>query len=200
MQPLSLSLLTICGLEELTHHGSRGVTHVLSILDPDHSEADWFRSYHPHRRVTLRFHDVIEPTPGQMLPGPEHVAAILDFGRDLASSAQERETGHLLVHCHAGISRSTAAMAILMAQTFPDLDEDRLFADLVAIRTKAWPNSRMIAFADEALGRGGRLSAAAGRLYGRQLQVFPHIETFMRQNGRTREIEMARGETPAGAT
>jgi hypothetical protein len=35
MKDLSISLLTICGLTELEQHGSRGVTHVLSILDPD---------------------------------------------------------------------------------------------------------------------------------------------------------------------
>ena len=35
MMPVSISLLTICGLEELEQHRARGVTHVLSILDPD---------------------------------------------------------------------------------------------------------------------------------------------------------------------
>ena len=34
MERASISVLTICGLDELDSHGSRGVTHVLSILDP----------------------------------------------------------------------------------------------------------------------------------------------------------------------
>jgi predicted protein tyrosine phosphatase len=191
MESVSISLLTICGLEELAQHGSRGVTHVLSILDPAHPEAELFSAYDQHHRTTLYFHDIIEPTPGQIMPAPEHVTAILDFGRELESSAAGRQQGHLLVHCHAGISRSTAAMATLMAQAYPGRDEDQILADLVALRAKAWPNSRMIGFADEMLGRGGRLTAAAGRLYRRQLVTFPHVENFMRDNGRSRELEMA---------
>ena len=38
MNDLSISLLTICGLDEIEQHGSRGVTHVLSIFDPDWPE------------------------------------------------------------------------------------------------------------------------------------------------------------------
>ena len=40
MNPVFVSLLTICGLDELASHSTRGVTHVLSILDPDWPEPD----------------------------------------------------------------------------------------------------------------------------------------------------------------
>ena len=189
MQTIPFSTLTVCGIEELPLHGSRAVTHVLSILDPEHPEPEAFQAFPSHRRTLLRFHDVIEPTPGLIMPGREDVAAILEFGRD--SAGDHRGEPHLLVHCHAGISRSTAAMAMLMAQAEPQEDEDGLFARLLAMREKAWPNSRMIGIADALLDRGGRLSAAVGRLYARQLQAFPQMERFMNANGRAREIAMA---------
>ena len=192
MKPLSISLLTICGLEELTHHSTRGVSHVLSLLDPEYPEPEAFAGYGAHHRTILRFHDAIEPAPNTVLPTEGHVEAILNFGKTLARrTGSEREDGHLLVHCHAGVSRSTAAMAMLLAQVYPEEDEDMLLARLTSLRPQAWPNSRMIGFADAQLSRGGRLTAALGRLYARQLALRPHLTEVMRQLGRGREIEMA---------
>jgi len=186
------SLLTICGLEELGHHSGRGVTHVLSILDPDWAEPADFGAYDPHHRTTLRFHDAIEPGPGLMLPQPDDVRSILDFGRSLTRDAANHEKAHLLVHCHMGISRSTAAMAILMAQSDPGHTEERIFSQLVGLRPQAWPNSLMVEFADDLLNREGRLMTALASLYARQLAKRPETEHFMRTHGRGREVEMAR--------
>lgn len=191
MKDLSISLLTVCGLAELEQHGTRGVTHVLSILDPERADPVDFRGYGPHRRETLRFHDVIEPGPGLILPVPGHVEAVLAFGEHLAAETRDAE-GHLLVHCHMGVSRSTAAMATLLAQLHPQADEDEIFSHLRAIRPQVWPNSRMIGFADALLGREGRMVAALGRLYARQLELRPEIERYMIDNARGREVEMAR--------
>jgi predicted protein tyrosine phosphatase len=154
------------------------VTHVLSILDPEWPDPESFLSYDPHHRTILRFHDSIEPGPNVVLPEAGHVEAILAFGRALGHDAKTRDEGHLLVHCHAGISRSTAAMAMLLAQVHPDEDDERIFARLQEIRPQAWPNSRMIAFADEMLSRGGRMTEELRRLYARQLAAGrPHAQT-----------------------
>lgn len=190
MSSVPVSLMTICGLSELDHHRSRGVTHVLSILDPDWPEPAPFGSYDPHHRTTLRFHDVIEPGPGLILPRREHVESIVAFGEEMKRSAAEHRDPHLLVHCHMGISRSTAAMATLLAQARPQEDEDRVFASIAEIRPQAWPNSRIIAFADDLLGRRGRLTAALARLYARQLARRPETGRDMRGIGRAREVEM----------
>lgn len=191
MKPLSISLLTICGIPELPDQGARSVTHVLSILDPDHPDPEAFQAYDPHHRTVLRFHDVIDPRPGMILPRHEHVEAVLRFGEVLAQGQAERVDGHLLVHCHMGISRSTAAMLTLMAQTYPDESEDRLFERLAEIRPQAWPNSLMIQFADDILTRGGRLSDALRRHYGRQVHREPKLAQWMRELGRGREVDMA---------
>ena len=193
MKPISISLLTVCGLDELDQHSNRAVTHVLSIVDPDYPDPQAFQGYDAHHRTILRFHDVIEPFDGYVMPEPGHVEAILAFGEALGRGAAARDQpGHLLVHCHAGISRSTAAMAMLLAQVYPAQSEDHIFERLVGIRPQAWPNSRMIGFADRLLSRNGRLNAALGRLYARQLALRPDLDETMRRHGRAREVEMAR--------
>jgi predicted protein tyrosine phosphatase len=198
MKPIPISLLTICGLDELGQHSERAVTHVLSIVDPDCPDPEAFAAYEAHHRTILRFHDVIEPFDGFILPEIGHVEAILAFGESLGrGAAQRKEAGHLLVHCHMGISRSTAAMAMLLAQTYPDQDEDAIFDRLVNIRPQAWPNSRMIGFADRLLSRKGRLNGALARLYARQLAARPDLEEAMRRHGRGREIDMALSRSAA---
>jgi predicted protein tyrosine phosphatase len=165
---LRLALLTVCGLDELEHHSAQGITHVLSILDPGSPEPEAFWAYGPHQRVTLHFHDTVQPGADLVLPTVENVETILGFGRSVIAQA-ERHQIHLLVHCHAGISRSTAAMAILLAQAGPKGVEDSVFGQIQELRPQAWPNSLMIGLADELLGRKGRLSAALDRFYTRQI-------------------------------
>lgn len=189
--------LTVCGVDELPGHGAHGVTHVLSILDPGFPEPDAFGAYGEHKRTALRFHDVIEPGPRLVLPKRDDVETVLAFGRDLTA-----EKGHLLIHCQMGISRSTAAMAMIMAQGSPDTPEAEIMDRLLAIRGKAWPNSVMLGFADELLGRDGRLVQAAHRLYAHQLALRPDLDAVMTHLGRAREVRMgldllAKTETPA---
>jgi predicted protein tyrosine phosphatase len=188
MKPAAFSVLTVCGLDELDFQSARGVTHVLSILDPEWPEPAAFWAFDPHLRTTLYFHDAIEPAPEVVLPRVEHVEAILAFGRDIGD-----DLSHLLVHCHAGISRSTAAMAMILAQAFPQEDEHAVVDRLLRIRSQARPNSRMIGFADELLGRNGRLTAAVNKVYARRLATRPELADVMRRLERAREVELGLG-------
>jgi predicted protein tyrosine phosphatase len=162
----------------------------LSILDPHYPEPQDFTAYGPHRRLTLRFDDVIETTPGMLLPELHHIETLLEFGSGLASTEGD-PLAHLLVHCHAGISRSTASMTILLAEARPNADEDALFAHIREIRPQAWPNSRMIELADDLLGRGGKLVAALGRHYGVQMRLRPDLAEMIERVGRRKEVSMA---------
>ena len=183
--------LTICGIEELPAQRERKVTHVLSLLDPELPELEAFASYGAHHRTTLRFHDIITAAPNQVMPRPDHVETILAFGQDFLARQEAQTRSHLLVHCHMGVSRSTAAMLTLMAQANPDEEAESLFTRLVAIRPQAWPNSQMIGFADEQLGRKGELTAALGRHYGRQIRSRPQYTEWMSALGRQAELDMA---------
>ncbi|WP_375465603.1 tyrosine phosphatase family protein [uncultured Methylobacterium sp.] len=187
MTPESITLHTVCGLAELTHHGGRGVDRVLSLLDPGTPEPDAFSGYALHRRTTLRFHDCLGPGDGLVPPGPEHVERILAFGRDRGAGPG----GHLLVHCHYGLSRSTAALLILFADAEPASRAETLVARLHALREPAWPNARMIALADAALDRSGTLSEAVRRLHALQLGVRPHLAELLRGLGRGSEVDAA---------
>src|SRR5579864_3513429 len=125
MKPSPFPAFAICGLDELISHQGRGVTHVLSILDPDWPDPEAFQAYDPHFRAIMRFHDAIEPEANVLLPQKKDVEAVLTFGRDAA------EAGGLLIHCHAGISRSTAATLMILAQAHPDEREDALADQLL---------------------------------------------------------------------
>ena len=127
--------ITICGIEELTDHCDVGVSHVLSILDPSAPEPSAFGTFGEHERVELRFDDVIEGLPDRVVPRRQDVEAILAFGRDLA--AESAATAHLLVHCHMGISRSTAAMTLILAQARPDLSGDEILTEVLRTRSRA---------------------------------------------------------------
>jgi predicted protein tyrosine phosphatase len=184
MKPASFPAFAICGLDELIGHQRRGVTHILSLLDPEWPEPAAFQAFDPHFRATLRFHDAIEPGPDVLLPRKEDVEAILIFGRDAA------EAGGLLIHCHAGISRSTAATLMILAQAHPHEGEDELAERLLQTRRQAWPNSRMIMFADELLDRRGRLMDATAGIYARQLAIRPELAEIMRGGNRGREVDL----------
>ncbi|MFT8243192.1 tyrosine phosphatase family protein [Roseomonas sp. BN140053] len=180
----------VCGIEELTGHCDTGVSHVLSILDPDWPVPEAFGTFGEHRKLELRFHDVIEPDqPDRQPPREADVTAILAFGRDL--QAEPRPAAHLLVHCHAGISRSTAALLLVLAQALPDRPAPEILAEIARIRPKAWPNLRMVEMGDALLGRGGAITAALPPLYRAQLAIRPHLAPLMREAGRGREVDAA---------
>ncbi|MGQ9371187.1 tyrosine phosphatase family protein [Azospirillum sp. ST 5-10] len=179
--------VTVCGLEELEGHCESGVSHVLSILDPDHPEPTAFGAYGEHERLELRFHDVIEPEGSMQAPTPADVERILAFGRDLLE--EPAGCGHLLVHCHAGVSRSTAALTMILAQARPDLPAADAMAAVAAIRGKAWPNLLMTEYADAQLGRGGELVAAVRARHRAYAKARPEMVEFMRGCGRNREVE-----------
>jgi predicted protein tyrosine phosphatase len=66
----------------------------------------------------------------------------------------------MVVHCRAGISRSTAAAFIALCATRPDREERAIARALRAASVYATPNPRLVALADELLGRDGRMIAA----------------------------------------
>lgn len=177
--------LTICGIPEIEGFCAEDVTHVVSIADPGTPAETYFGAYEPHRRLDLRFHDIIDERPGEIAPTPDDVRAILDFGETMAVEGESLR--HLLIHCHMGVSRSTAAMTMLLAQRMPGQEE--AVVDIIArIRPQAWPNTRMIGYAEAELGTGGRLMEALRPQYRRVAETRTDLVALLRQVGRGREI------------
>jgi predicted protein tyrosine phosphatase len=178
--------ITVCGLDELAVHRSARVSHVLSILDPEWPVPEVFGRFGEHRKLELRFHDVIDEAPGTVAPGLADVQQLLEFGGDL--DREPVADAHLLVHCHAGISRSSASMALLLAQAMPDLAGDAIFAEILRIRPQIWPNLRIIEMGDRALGRNGDLIAASHRVYRLQIGRRPDFIDDYGSGPRGREV------------
>ena len=194
---LSMSFnLTICGLEELAGHcQARRVTHVLSILDPGFPEPDSIRNFALERRLRLHFHDVIEAMPGWIAPERWDVELLLTFGRNLGrtslASRFEVPDTHLLIHCHAGVSRSTASAILLLAQHDPARAARDIVGQVIRHRPRAWPNLRMVELGDALLGRDGEIVAAVGALYRLALDREPGLAEAMISAGRGREVAVA---------
>jgi len=180
---------TISGLDELAACASLNVSHVLSILDPDFPRPGAFDAFGAHRRLELRFHDVIEDAPGAIAPVRGDVEQVLAFGRTL-QAAQSQEA-HVLVHCHAGVSRSAATLGLILAQAMPGQPGSAIFAAIVRLRPQVWPNLRIVEMGDSMLQRNGDLIAGVRDLYRRQIERRPEIMREMREGGRGREVMLA---------
>jgi predicted protein tyrosine phosphatase len=176
--------LTICGIPELDEHCAAGVTHVLSILDPDTPDPPAFAAFAPHHRLALRFHDIIDTLPDRLAPAKADVERLLAFGHELSDAPGN----HLLIHCHAGVSRSTASAALILAQARPDRPARDALEAVAQLRPRAWPNLRILEFGDELLGRNGEIVVAAAAIYRRVLDRDPEWQEAMIDGGRSREV------------
>ncbi len=189
----SLFRLTVCGLDELSQERANGVSHVLSLLDPEAPEPEILALYPPHRRAVLRFHDVIEARQGAIAPAEADVARLLAFAREASHAGPA--PGHLLVHCHAGVSRSTAASFLILAQAHPEWPGRRISDEVLRLRPQAWPNLLILELGDALLGRRGEILEAAASLYRRALLRNPTLAWAMRMGGRGREVRCAHEES-----
>ena len=125
---------------------------LLTLLSPGHPETDW-SAFACERHVRLAFHDIIEPMPGLVVPDRDIMRAVLDFGRNSQSQRA------LLIHCWAGISRSSAAAFAIACDRNPGLERD------IAVEPRrrspsATPNRLMVRLADDLLARCGRMVEA----------------------------------------
>lgn len=118
------------------------------------SDAGELSGFDVKRRRIVEFADITEPREGYRLAEPVHMAEILDFIRTWDRKAP------LVIHCFAGISRSTAASYIAACALMPERDEAELAAELRALSPSATPNSHLIRLADDMLQRQGRMTAA----------------------------------------
>ena len=175
--------LSICGLHELDGFCEDGVSHVVSILDTGHGTVEVFERFGPHHREDFRFDDVVEELPGRLLPSEDEVARLLRFGERLAADGAD----HVLVHCFMGVSRSTAAAAILLAQHNPGREPD-VFEALNDIRPRNWPNRAMIGHADRLLGREGALFRAMVDQHRSITRRYPDMAELIRSVGRGHEV------------
>ena len=126
------------------------ISHILSALDPgDHIKPP--SSIKDH--LLLNFDD-IENGDTKYSPKLEHVSEILEWTHGL------EDTDRLLIHCWAGISRSTAlALAVWIQKHGKDYNAASKW--LIETRPIACPNRLIAGYADKILGCDGELSRIA---------------------------------------
>jgi predicted protein tyrosine phosphatase len=143
----------ICSLVEMPHHVCvLRPRFLVSLLEPEFQPAtpdDIHRDHHLRVEVA----DISEHIDGFVLPGEDHIRSLVQF-------LQRRSTNEsVLFHCHAGVSRSSAAALVAMVA---DAEGRELEAamKLRQAAPHARPNERIIELADRILGRKGRMVAA----------------------------------------
>lgn len=102
----------------------------------------------------LPMHDIAVELEGYNAPAEKHVRDLIDFG-----TRWHRRTP-MVVHCYAGISRSSAGAYIIACALNPKRDEAALAWQIREASATAMPNKRLVAFADTLLERNGRMIAA----------------------------------------
>jgi predicted protein tyrosine phosphatase len=132
---------------------ARKPSHVVSLLDPG-SAFPTIAGYGDGQHLRIPIHDIEREAEGFDAIDAARIRAILDFvgrwGRDEP----------MLIHCYAGISRSTATAFITACVHNAGADEEEIAQSLRAASSTASPNRRFIALADAELGRGGRMTRA----------------------------------------
>ena len=153
-----MSLVVVCPLSEVAATVDRlGASHLVSLIDvetlvprPD--------SIPPENHLYLGIHDITEPVEGLILPDEEHVRELIDFVE------QWDHKQPMVVHCYAGISRSTAGAFIALCVARPERDEREIARKLRAAASFASPNPRLIELADRLLHRNGRMVRAIAEI------------------------------------
>ncbi|MEQ1617251.1 MAG: protein-tyrosine phosphatase family protein [Terricaulis sp.] len=131
----------------------RKPSHVVSLLDPG-SAFPLLAGYEAERHLRVGVHDIEAEAAGFDAVCDRRIASILDFVGGWERSAP------ILIHCYAGISRSTATAFITACAHHPEADEAAIARNLRASSSTASPNRRFIALADAAMGRAGRMITA----------------------------------------
>ena len=108
----------------------------------------------PDRHLKLDMNDIVEAQPDLVLPNTGHVTKLLDFVRSWDKQAP------ILIHCYAGLSRSTAAAFITLCALNPRTPEDAIAHALRRSSDTATPNRLFVALADKVMRREGRMIAA----------------------------------------
>lgn len=147
-------MIHVCSLAALPATvEATGARHVLTVManvgqvirPPSIPEAN-------HLRISMD--DIITPADGFVAPSQVHVEQALDFLRQWDRAAP------MVIHCYAGISRSTASAFMAACALNPHRDEIAIARQIRAASPSAYPNRLIVTLADQVLGRNGRMVRA----------------------------------------
>jgi len=147
-------MIHVCSLVRL--HATveeTGARHVVSLMkDMELVRRPLTIADENHLRLAMD--DISAPLDGYTAPAEEHLAELLAFVRGWDRAAP------MVIHCYAGVSRSTAGAFVSACALNPKRAEAAIAGDIRRRSPTATPNIRIVAIADRMLGRKGRMVAA----------------------------------------
>lgn len=158
-------MIFVCPLSKMPETVSKsGAQRLVTLINAD-TAVDRPSQIAAQNYLRLSINDIWEAQEGMTLPGEAHMRQLLDF-----AGTWDRARP-MVIHCYAGVSRSTASAYIIASALAPARDEMELARELRWLSPSATPNPRMIALADAMLGREGRMIEAI-RSIGRGADAF----------------------------
>jgi len=147
-------MIHVCSLSRLHRIvEDTGAHHVVTLL----KDVDLVRrpdTIAAANHLILGMDDITEPLNGYVAPADEHVTRLIAFVQ------RWNRARPLVIHCYAGISRSTAGAFVAACALNPERDEGSIARALRQASVTAAPNIRIVSLADRMLGRKGRMTSA----------------------------------------
>ncbi|MGY3135787.1 putative protein tyrosine phosphatase [Bradyrhizobium sp. USDA 4501] len=147
-------MLHVCSLAALSDTvRATGASHVLTVM-ANVDQVQRPPSVLPANHLKVSMDDIIEQMDGFVAPNESHIEKVLSFVRGWDRQAP------MVVHCYAGISRSTASAFVTVCALNPHRDEMSIARMIREASPIAAPNRLIVSLADKALGREGRMLRA----------------------------------------
>jgi len=147
-------MIHVCSLARLhatvDETGARHIVTLLRLIDRVQRPSQ----IAPENHLVLAVDDITSPMDGYTAPAEEHVKRLIDF------VGQWDRAAPMVVHCFAGISRSTAGAYVAACTLNPQRDEQQIAWDIRRASRTAQPNARIVGIADQLLKRDGRMVRA----------------------------------------
>jgi predicted protein tyrosine phosphatase len=147
-------MIHVCSLARLhdtvQETGARHIVTLLRIIDRVQRPTTVEEANH----LILGMDDITEPLEGYTHPGEEHVSRLIEFAQRWDRKAP------MVIHCYAGISRSTAGAFVAACALNPKRHEGKIAQAIRDGSATATPNIRIVTLADQLLGRRGRMIGA----------------------------------------
>jgi predicted protein tyrosine phosphatase len=151
-------MIHVCSLAALPDTvEATGASHVLTVM-ANVKQVQRPESVLEANHLRVQMDDITEQMDGFVVPSDSHIEQVLNFVRGWDRNAP------LVVHCYAGISRSTASAFAAACMLNPHRDEIAIARQIRAASPIASPNRLIVSLADKALGRDGRMLRALDQM------------------------------------
>ena len=147
--------IQICSLEAAREVDIEAYDGVITIENSTVQNPFRIDTANPPQRI-IAFDDITKPMDDYVLLGEWQVRSAIAF-------AHQWDQPSLLIHCHAGMSRSPAMALAIFADWLGEGSEEEAVRELLKVAPLCTPNRLVVETADRVLGRDGRLVSALER-------------------------------------